>query len=141
MNNQPVVVAVVQIERNSKILLMRQYNIPNQDWAHPGGKLKTNEGLEECARREVFEELGVKLKKVKLVGFQNFPSPFGNHYLAFFFKAKIGLGEPENREPDKTIEIKWFKKKELPENLYYNAKLFFQGDYYKIQGKKRDTTP
>ena len=137
MNSQPIVVASVQIEKNGKLLLLRQWKIPNQDWCYLAGKLETNEGLEECIRREAFEELGLKLKKVRLTGFQSNPNPFGNHYITFFFKARIDFGDIEIKEPDKIIEFKWFKKTELPENIYYTTKLFIQGDYYKINSKRK----
>ncbi|VVB69936.1 ADP-ribose pyrophosphatase [uncultured archaeon] len=133
----PKVAVVVQIEKAGKILLIRQKEkIPSELWCFPGGKLEAQEGIEECARREAFEELGVKLKDVKVVGVQNFPVIFKYHWITFIVKARIESGKPMIRETNKIIEIQWFNKKNLPQNLFDSTKLFFQGDYYKIQGKK-----
>lgn len=35
-------------------------------WMAPGGKREHNEGLFECARREIFEETGLKIKNLQI---------------------------------------------------------------------------
>ncbi len=135
----PKVAVVVQIEKAGKILLIKQKeHVPSELWCFPGGKLETNEGIEECARREAFEELGIKLKDVKTFGVQNFPVIFKYHWITFIIKARIESGKPSIREPHKIIEMQWFSKKNLPQNLFDSTKLFLQGNYYKIKGKKNN---
>ncbi|MBI4062563.1 NUDIX domain-containing protein [Candidatus Gottesmanbacteria bacterium] len=40
-------------------------------WMAPGGHREFNEGLFECARREVFEETGLKIKNLRIIATGN----------------------------------------------------------------------
>jgi 8-oxo-dGTP diphosphatase len=57
-------VACAIIEKDGKILLVRRsqfMNLPGK-WELPGGKIEANETLTGCIKREIREELGVKIK-------------------------------------------------------------------------------
>lgn len=53
------------IDEENKILLQKR---PNGMWALPGGLLELGESAEEAGRREVFEETGVEIGQLELVG-------------------------------------------------------------------------
>jgi len=61
------------IKKGEKYLMLHRHPskriMPNV-WMAPGGKREFNEGLFECARREIFEETGLKIKnlRVKVAG-------------------------------------------------------------------------
>lgn len=67
----PHAVAVI---RNSKgEVLIGQHSSSKRKpyplfWDLPGGKLEKDETVDECLNREIFEELGVKIKSSKLIG-------------------------------------------------------------------------
>jgi 8-oxo-dGTP diphosphatase len=56
-------VACAIIERDGLVLSARRsasMNLPLK-WEFPGGKVEPGEGLEECLRRELVEEMGVQI--------------------------------------------------------------------------------
>ncbi len=67
----PTVDAIIPISGN-KILLIRRKN-PPFGWALPGGFLEYNESLEDCVKREVEEETGLKVKE--LMQFHTYSKP------------------------------------------------------------------
>ena len=53
--------------RSGKVLLVRRKNPPNRGrWTVPGGLVELGESVEEAARREVKEELGVRAEVKRL---------------------------------------------------------------------------
>jgi 8-oxo-dGTP pyrophosphatase MutT (NUDIX family) len=65
IGHQPLVVAgavVLIIDIQNRLLL--QHRIDNHQWGLIGGSMEIGESLEETARREVFEETGLKLDKL-----------------------------------------------------------------------------
>lgn len=59
----------VYVKKNEKYLMIHRSNkkkiLPNV-WMAPGGHRYYGEGLFECARREIFEETGLKIKNLKV---------------------------------------------------------------------------
>lgn len=102
------VIAVVMVKEKACLLCKRQTHKRHGDlWEFPGGKIKKGESLEDAARREVKEELGVELIVIRdLLGTIRDPhSP----YLIHFVEADIS-GEPKALEHQ---EIGWFKANDL----------------------------
>ncbi len=59
---QPVVGVGAVIIKDGKILLVKRGNEPNRDmWSIPGGIVKVGESLIEALKREVEEEVGLKI--------------------------------------------------------------------------------
>lgn len=94
-------------------------------WSIPGGFLELGESAEEAARREVFEETGIKVGKLDLIdvisGKQYFVKLPNGHE---FYAVTIAYGSRELiggvLKPDglETIEATFFKVDELPETLH-----------------------
>ena len=51
-------------EKNEVLLQLRS---DNGKWGHPGGFMEFGETVEDTARREVFEETGLKLGKLEFL--------------------------------------------------------------------------
>ena len=58
--------AVIFDEERGKILLTKRMD--NGLWCLPGGKMESGESVEECCRREVFEETGLEVQPGRLIG-------------------------------------------------------------------------
>ena len=81
----------VLFDGDGRVLLIRRKNPPFQgDLALPGGFVDIGETVENAARRELEEEAGVKIGRIKLVGVYSDPQrdPRG-HTCAVAFTAQV----------------------------------------------------
>lgn len=117
----------VMILRDGKVLLGRRYeeytDVFNQGgtWTMPGGKLEYGESFEEGAKREIFEETGLKLNNLKIICINNNKNEHV-HFVIIGMLCDDFNGEPEVMEPNKISEWRWFNLNELPEKLYFPSK-------------------
>ena len=68
IGNSPLIIvrpSVAIVNHFGEILLSRY---SGGTWGIPGGILQLNESVEECITRNVFEEIGLKIKALKLFG-------------------------------------------------------------------------
>ena len=83
--------AKVAIERDGKVLLVK-HSYGSRAWCFPGGGQKRGESLEETAKREVKEEVGLDLASVEFIG--NFVSKNEyKHDHVHVFLAHVPTGE------------------------------------------------
>ena len=66
-NKQVRTVCSVFIKKDGKFLLV--YDPFFRAWRVPGGKLEKHESVEDCAIREIKEELKIKIKNPEFIGF------------------------------------------------------------------------
>jgi ADP-ribose pyrophosphatase YjhB (NUDIX family) len=57
-------------------LLLQQRKFPNGVWGIPGGLMELGESTEEVARREVYEETGLKVEKLHLISVYSGPQNY-----------------------------------------------------------------
>jgi len=103
--------ALIFDETGEKILLTRRED--NGQWCLPGGALDAGENAAETCVREVFEEIGVRVEVVRLIGVYTSPHQVivyadGNRYqvISFSFEAKIIEGKPT--VSDEVTEVSYF---------------------------------
>lgn len=68
IGNSPLIIirpSVVIVNNYGEVLLSRY---SGATWGVPGGILQLNELVEECITRNVLEEIGIKIKELKLLG-------------------------------------------------------------------------
>lgn len=127
----------VMIWKDDKILLMRrQESIGAGDYALPGGKLDYMESFEDCVRREVLEETGIKIKNIEFVNVSN-SKFFDLHFVLLGFQAEWESGEARIMEPDKCDYIGWHDVDSLPEPFFGPSKVII--DAYKNKTKYLDS--
>jgi 8-oxo-dGTP pyrophosphatase MutT (NUDIX family) len=78
----------------------------------PGGKKKDDEEWLIAVIREVYEELGVKVRPARLFGEYDTRSPEGEFRVRMYF-SDITDGEPEILEPEKIPSFGWYTYAEL----------------------------
>ena len=100
MNNRPKVGVGVLIIKDFKILLGKRKNAHGQGaWATPGGHLEFGETLEECAKRELFEETSLIAESIKKLWFTNdIHLQEGKHYITIFMIVDKFSGKLKNLE-------------------------------------------
>lgn len=130
-----VYVGVPVIIQNSKgeILLGKRdkdmATFPNF-WGLPGGMPEHNEKIEDTAKREVKEELGINIKILKRSKniYENFPTKecrFHSVDVPFYGEIIKGTAKPK----DETKEVKWFKPSEIRNlKLAYSHKKILKGE-------------
>jgi 8-oxo-dGTP diphosphatase len=118
--NRPRVGIGVLIIKNSKILLGKRKNAHGAGtWAPPGGHLEFGESLEDCAKREVYEETGLEVISVKRYSFTNdIFAEEHKHYISIFMLVDTFNGEPKALEANKCEYWVWFDVTNLPKNLF-----------------------
>jgi len=118
MNDKPKVGIGVLIIRDGKVLLgKRKGGLASGTWALPGGKLDFDERLEDCAKREIKEEMGMKVDGLELISVSN-DIMYNEHYVTLGFKASIASGNPVLKEPEKCEIWEWFDINNLPKPLF-----------------------
>ena len=103
-------------------------------WELPGGKLLTHESFEDCAVRELYEEIGIKIEKDNLDNIDLVTHRYKNTiiimmiYLVEFWTGKIKLKEKQ--------QLRWLNRKDIKQFKYLpGSQIIFDRiyeNYYKI---------
>ncbi len=119
MERPAVGVGVVVIKDDKILLGLRRNSHGRGTWSFPGGHLEFNEAIEDCARREVLEEVGIKIRNLRFGPFTNkvFPEE-QKHYVTVFVVADYAGGTVEAREPEKDENWSWYSWSKLPQPLF-----------------------
>ncbi|OGH23630.1 MAG: DNA mismatch repair protein MutT [Candidatus Levybacteria bacterium RIFCSPLOWO2_01_FULL_38_13] len=127
-NNRPLVGVSVIVKKGNKVLIGKRKNILGHgEWGFPGGHLEFKESLEECVKREVREEAGIKIKNIKFQAATNDIRPgIETHYVTLFFTCGYKSGKVKNMEPEKCEGWKWVSWNKLPRPLFLPIKNFLK---------------
>ena len=116
---RPMVGVGVIFLRNSQVFLAKRHGAHGEDTrASAGGHLETGETLENCARREAMEEMGVTVGEMRYLCLSNIIA-YGKHYVDVEFLGDIGSQEPALVEPEGFSESGWFPLDSLPKPLFH----------------------
>lgn len=106
-----IIIAVTRrIEGKLHILLAHNHRFPAGRYSVLAGYVEPGESLEECARREVCEEVGIDLQNMRYFGSQSWPFP---NSLMIGFTAEYAGGEV-NPEEAEIADASWFSADQLP---------------------------
>jgi NAD+ diphosphatase len=106
----PAVMALVKREPD-EILLARSHRFPPGMYSALAGFVEPGETLEQCLEREVFEEVGVRVRDVRYFASQPWPFP---HSLMIAFVADWESGEIRV-DPLEIEAAEWFTIAGLPQ--------------------------
>ncbi|MBN1797290.1 MAG: NAD(+) diphosphatase [Spirochaetales bacterium] len=101
---------IVAVMRGTRILLAHAKRFKNNTYSVIAGFVEPGETLEECVEREVFEEVGIKVKDITYFKSQSWPFP---NSLMIAFNARYAAGDikVDGKEIDHAA---WFTAKKLP---------------------------
>ncbi len=109
----------VLIFKDGKILLgKRKGSHGASEYGGPGGHLEYGETLEQTAIREIKEECGVTVGKLRLLCVSDLLTYSPKHYVDIGFAADWVSGEPQVLEPHRVESWDWYALDALPENLF-----------------------
>ncbi len=107
-------------DSNQLLLGQRSTSHGEGDFGPPGGHLEFGESFEECAIREVKEEVGFEIAKPSFLSLTN--DVFVDtkkHYISIFMCASFSKEqEVINMEPEKVESWEWYNLDDLPKKLF-----------------------
>ncbi|MGG5149697.1 MAG: NUDIX hydrolase [Alcaligenes aquatilis] len=104
------------IMQNDKILLLKRVREPEAEhWGIPGGKVDWLETLEQAVKREIMEEVGLRLDSLELlVNVNQIDANKGEHSVAPVYWVTSFTGQAVVQEPEKHSGMDWFALDQLP---------------------------
>lgn len=110
----PIPAAIAVIAQRGRLLLVRRARPPYAGtWDLPGGFLEADEHPEAGLRRELEEELGMKTRCVRLIGFATDRyGPKGPPVLTVVYRVTPGRGRM--RPADDVSAVRWFSRGAIP---------------------------
>jgi len=117
----PAVGAIIRDEAG-RILLIRRGD--GRGWSLPGGIMEPGESVVDSLVREVWEETGLQVEPVRLVGVYSDPEylhityPNGDqvHVVSSTFECRV-LGGVLGPDGEESLEVVYFLPEALPETL------------------------
>jgi NAD+ diphosphatase len=108
----PAVMALVtrQTATGRELLLARGSRFVTPVYSALAGFVEPSESLEECVRREVLEEVGLRVGRLRYFASETWPFP---HSLMIGFLAEY-LGGEIVCQPDEIVDAQWFPPDRLP---------------------------
>ena len=110
---RPINIGVrIMLIQEGKVLLVR--HVYQRGWFMPGGGMKRRETLEQAARRECEEEVGVRMDNVELFGVYFNYTDWKSDHIVLFLSEAFTVNDTKDSE---IAEKKFFPLDALPEAL------------------------
>lgn len=116
-------VGVMIPDNQGRILLERRSD--NGRWGVPGGKIDPGETIEQAAVREAFEETGLKVAVVRMIGVYSDPADGrivtyddnGDVAQLIDVAVEARIESGELRISEESLELRFFGPDEIPDDL------------------------
>lgn len=137
-DDMPVSLNFIVTNENGDILLSRRINrYGHGTYALPGGKLKYGESFEDCAIRELKEELNIDVNSNDIEVINVMTTITTRHIVQIGLLIKKYSGELINTEPHKCDDLRFFSRDNLPEPFFIgnkaNLELFLENKMYDVR--------
>lgn len=129
MNSEPLKQAtLIFLRREDEVLLaMKKRGFGEGRWNGVGGKVEAGETLEQAAKRECHEEIGVMPKKLGRVAVLDFMFPQDPTRPNWNQQVTVFVSREWDGKPKETEEMapKWFKLEQIPyDEMWSDDKLW-----------------
>ncbi len=116
MSQRPLVGIGVIVYDGDRVLLMKRQNSHGDGtWSPPGGHLEYSESPQQCAMREVAEEVGVTIAEPTFYTITNdIFEREGKHYVTLWMRGRYVSGEPHIHSAREMSQVGWFSVHDLP---------------------------
>ena len=118
----------VILDDAGRLLLIHRNTAARKQWETPGGKVQAGEAPVEAAVREAAEELGIRVRPLRSLGFRRFSEDeleFEYHW----YESEILSGRPSPRERsihDRIEYFSWDQLRSMRDQLSANMKNLFE---------------
>lgn len=102
---------IVLVTRGKEVLLAHHQRATRVMYSTLAGFVEAGESVEDCVRREIMEEVGIKVGKLEYFRSQPWPFP-GQLMLGFFAEYESG---DIQIDPVEIVDAKWFRYDQLPQ--------------------------
>ncbi len=107
-----IIIAITRVtDAGERLLLVRNHRFPTGRYSVIAGFVEPGESLEECCEREVYEEVGVRIRNICYFGSQPWPFPDS---LMLGFTAEYESGDFLLEEAE-IADARWFAADDLPQ--------------------------
>lgn len=111
ISNESVCAVIVNAERKILLISAKRYTTGRQEWEVPAGKIEPGESAENAVRREVHEETGCRLRKLRYMCSQN-PSNGISDILIHYYLAEAGE-ETDDFDKNEVDHKYWATREEV----------------------------
>lgn len=132
----------VVVQNGQGQLLLQQRKYPAGRWCFPGGLMELGESTEDTARRELWEETGLRAGKLRLIGVYSGPDSLcraanGDEWYVVnaAYAAEDYEGQPSVHD-EESAALGWFAPEEMPQTLV-NSHQKILADYLRLMEKTR----
>lgn len=125
-----VIAGAFVFNAENQIFLQQRADIG--EWGIPGGFMEMDETVQQTAKREIYEETGLRLKELELYGIYSGPDcdeTFANGdqvaMVQNIFTCRRYEGQLVEKN-EESLNNKFYSLDELPNNTFSNHKRFFE---------------
>ena len=105
---------IVAVTDGDRLLMARGRNTSYKRWALIAGFVEIGESFEETVRREVMEEVGIRVKNIRY--YKNQPWAFSDTIMIGFF-ADLDGSDALSVQESELLDARWFHRDEIPETV------------------------
>jgi len=124
------------LDLKNRILLQKKTfdypNCPPGYWCFFGGEIKQDENPEQAIRREISEEIGIKLEQIKLIKIREYRLENGKFGKAYTFVSRLNL-LPREIILKEGAGFAFFEEKEIENISIAESNLELIKDFFKIK--------
>ena len=114
---------IVENELNVLVIKMK-YEPFKGKWALPGGRIRTYESVDECAKREFYEKTGIKNAYLEqLYSFGDIERDPSTRMISVAYLVLINDGSFDLKATEKYKEICWMPISKIPRLAYDHSKI------------------